>query len=315
MRTPLSALHEKLRPGFGFAIVHAAAFLEPGCLDAHLVADLQRDLVLPPGSRSSRGKSRSATPRCRAGSRRNQFGWIIVDLVLELHGRMVADGTACASAAWIGLAVRPLAQRSDSPCKALVESVPSRGTSTGPRPPPASRPGRGGTRPQGLDEGPVLPSPGHRCSDLRVRDPGPGHRGGWRREDRRTSLVRRHAALDALARWGRTRTAVGCARGGHRHRRHHPGWADRRVGRGRHLCGVHRGRGRRPACGCGVLRLLGAVAAPRARCHVVVNAVSAVLALAAAVAGPAALADVLADQPLAGVPTSRSWASECGSPS
>lgn len=51
------------------------------------------------------------------------------------------------------------------------------------------------------------------------------------------------------------------------------------------------------SCGC-----FGAVAAPPSTVHVVVNAASAVLALAAAVVGPAALTDVLADQPLAGIP-------------
>jgi hypothetical protein len=51
------------------------------------------------------------------------------------------------------------------------------------------------------------------------------------------------------------------------------------------------------SCGC-----FGAVAAPPSTLHVVVNGASAVLALLAAIAGPPALADVLADQPLAGIP-------------
>ncbi len=51
------------------------------------------------------------------------------------------------------------------------------------------------------------------------------------------------------------------------------------------------------SCGC-----FGSVAAPPAALHVVVNAVSGVLVLCAAVASPAALDDVLAEQPLAGVP-------------
>lgn len=51
------------------------------------------------------------------------------------------------------------------------------------------------------------------------------------------------------------------------------------------------------SCGC-----FGQVAAPPSVVHVVVNAASALLAAAAAAVGVAGLADVLADQPLAGVP-------------
>ena len=51
------------------------------------------------------------------------------------------------------------------------------------------------------------------------------------------------------------------------------------------------------SCGC-----FGAVAAPPSTVHVVVNGASAAIALLAAVAGPDALTEVLADQPLAGVP-------------
>ncbi len=51
------------------------------------------------------------------------------------------------------------------------------------------------------------------------------------------------------------------------------------------------------SCGC-----FGAASAPPSPVHVTVNAVSAAVALSAAVAGPASLTDVLAGQPLAGVP-------------
>lgn len=51
------------------------------------------------------------------------------------------------------------------------------------------------------------------------------------------------------------------------------------------------------SCGC-----FGSVAAPPSGAHVVVNCVSALLALGAAAASPLPLLDVLADQPLAGVP-------------
>lgn len=51
------------------------------------------------------------------------------------------------------------------------------------------------------------------------------------------------------------------------------------------------------SCGC-----FGAVAAPPSTVHVVVNATSAAIALMAAVDGPAALTEVLAEQPLAGIP-------------
>jgi hypothetical protein len=51
------------------------------------------------------------------------------------------------------------------------------------------------------------------------------------------------------------------------------------------------------SCGC-----FGAVSAPPSIVHVVVNSVSAAIALVAVVAVPASLTDVLADQPLAGVP-------------
>lgn len=51
------------------------------------------------------------------------------------------------------------------------------------------------------------------------------------------------------------------------------------------------------SCGC-----FGSVAAPPSTVHVVVNAVSAVLALAAAAVAPLGLPETLADQPLAGVP-------------
>ena len=51
------------------------------------------------------------------------------------------------------------------------------------------------------------------------------------------------------------------------------------------------------SCGC-----FGAVAAPPSTVHVAVNAGSAVVAALAALVGPAALTEVLADQPLAGIP-------------
>ena len=51
------------------------------------------------------------------------------------------------------------------------------------------------------------------------------------------------------------------------------------------------------SCGC-----FGAVAAPPSTVHVVVNSVSSLIALAAAVGGPSSLTDTLADQPLAAVP-------------
>jgi hypothetical protein len=51
------------------------------------------------------------------------------------------------------------------------------------------------------------------------------------------------------------------------------------------------------SCGC-----FGAVAAPPSTVHVVVNATSAAIALMAAVEGPVGLVDVLAEQPLAGIP-------------
>lgn len=51
------------------------------------------------------------------------------------------------------------------------------------------------------------------------------------------------------------------------------------------------------SCGC-----FGSVAAPPSAVHVVVNCASALLALGAAAASPQPLLDVLADQPLAGVP-------------
>jgi uncharacterized membrane protein YphA (DoxX/SURF4 family) len=51
------------------------------------------------------------------------------------------------------------------------------------------------------------------------------------------------------------------------------------------------------SCGC-----FGAVASPPSNVHVVVNAASALLALAAAVVGPLALTDSLSGQPLAAVP-------------
>jgi hypothetical protein len=51
------------------------------------------------------------------------------------------------------------------------------------------------------------------------------------------------------------------------------------------------------SCGC-----FGSVAAPPSTVHVVVNSVSAVLALAAAAVGTLGLPETLADQPLAGVP-------------
>jgi uncharacterized membrane protein YphA (DoxX/SURF4 family) len=51
------------------------------------------------------------------------------------------------------------------------------------------------------------------------------------------------------------------------------------------------------SCGC-----FGAVAAPPSTVHVVVNTTSAAIALLAAVEGPLGLADVLAEQPLAGIP-------------
>lgn len=51
------------------------------------------------------------------------------------------------------------------------------------------------------------------------------------------------------------------------------------------------------SCGC-----FGSVAAPPSGLHVAVNAASCLVALAAVAAGPPSLVDVLADQPLAGVP-------------
>lgn len=51
------------------------------------------------------------------------------------------------------------------------------------------------------------------------------------------------------------------------------------------------------SCGC-----FGAVAAAPSKVHVVVNAVSTAIALGAAIGGPAALSDVLADQPMWAVP-------------
>ena len=51
------------------------------------------------------------------------------------------------------------------------------------------------------------------------------------------------------------------------------------------------------SCGC-----FGAVASPPSTVHVVVNATSALVALAAAFVGPLSLADSLTDQPLAAVP-------------
>jgi hypothetical protein len=51
------------------------------------------------------------------------------------------------------------------------------------------------------------------------------------------------------------------------------------------------------SCGC-----FGAAAAPPSTVHVVVNATSAAIALMAAVEGPVGLVDVLAEQPLAGIP-------------
>ena len=51
------------------------------------------------------------------------------------------------------------------------------------------------------------------------------------------------------------------------------------------------------SCGC-----FGAVAAPPSRVHVVVNTVSACIALAAAIGGPTSLTDTLASQPLVAIP-------------
>jgi len=51
------------------------------------------------------------------------------------------------------------------------------------------------------------------------------------------------------------------------------------------------------SCGC-----FGAATAPPSSVHVVVNAVSAIIAIAAAIGGPASLTDSLVDQPLLGVP-------------
>jgi uncharacterized membrane protein YphA (DoxX/SURF4 family) len=51
------------------------------------------------------------------------------------------------------------------------------------------------------------------------------------------------------------------------------------------------------SCGC-----FGSVAAPPSTLHVVIDAASAAVALAAAIVGVPGLTDVLADQPLAGVP-------------
>ena len=56
---------------------------------------------------------------------------------------------------------------------------------------------------------------------------------------------------------------------------------------------------RRGAASCGCF---GAVASPPSTVHVVVNATSALVALAAAFVGPLSLADSLTDQPLAAVP-------------
>ena len=134
----------------------------------------------------------------------------------------------------------------------------------------------------------LLPSHPHGCPDRRVPDPGPGHRGGWRGQDRRTGCVRRHAALAAACPVGpHSRRAVGCARGGHRHRREPilGGRIAALVVAATYavftVVVVAARRAGAESCGC-----FGAVAAPPSTVHVVVNAASAVLALAAAVVGP-----------------------------